>query len=319
MKETFKEWRTATFNREKKLRWITRPLKLNRLTGFRGNAVAERRTAGNGLLTMIVWITVFRKDTRGTCLLGLWSISNTGIKISRLLIAIAAGFSRAEDLEAYTRGEREREQIFSLTNETFIFSGLEAWEKPSLQFLKPSGVIGVMGCGAGREMIALEGLGYTVDGVDSLPRLIDAAKIYLKQAKAKGLVYCDDIHHFEFPRERYDAFLFTWKTFGMIPGARRRVALLKNLSGKLTDSGRIIIAAKPVTTRGRRFIKLARGIAQLTGNPDPPAAGDTFSLQLGFEHTFARQEIENEAQQAGFLLDSYFDNGCQILAVLAKK
>ena len=249
----------------------------------------------------------------------LMMVARLGMKGSRLFVAFAAGLCDLEDLTRYTNEEREREEILNLTNEPYVLSGIQKWEEPMLQFLKPRATIGIVGCEAGRLAVALEKMGYSVDGVDSLPRLIDAAKTYLLKTHSKSRVFCADIFHFEFPAKLYHAFIFSWNAYGTIPSRERRVSVLKRLRGRLENEGRVILALTPYSTWGRQMTRLAHWVGQFMRNPNPPSSGDFFSLHLGYEHSFMREEIEEEARAAGFVLDPYLDNGLQILAILKKQ
>ena len=239
-------------------------------------------------------------------------------KASSVLVAAAAGASDVDEWVLRIRQERDEDRSHSLLDDEHVFSGLAEWENRLFSCLKTGGTVGIIGCGAGREMVALERQGCIVDGVDMAPRMVDAAKLYLVRAGAKGQVSCGDIFRFRFPRDRYDAFIFSWRTYGMIPSSERRIAVLRRLDEQLDEKGCIMLSVEPYHGWGRRPARLARQVARLLGNSVSLGPGDIFSPSLGTQHCFTREEIEQESHAAGFASVHYLHDGLRATAVLQK-
>lgn len=95
------------------------------------------------------------------------------------------------------------------------------------------------GCGAGRSSRFLRGLGYDVTGVDISAAMIDIARRRDPEGRY-ALIEGDDLSGF--PQEGYDLVLCAYP-FDNIPGAARRVDLLRALRALLDGQGRLILLA----------------------------------------------------------------------------
>src|SRR5712691_1464449 len=99
---------------------------------------------------------------------------------ARMSLYLAAGTLHREALkEAITRTWDE----FSRTDAT-ILSGLMPWEKAWYErVLKAADHILLVGCGTGRDLIALLEIGYRVDGLDVSARAIELARRVLERQR----------------------------------------------------------------------------------------------------------------------------------------
>jgi SAM-dependent methyltransferase len=224
---------------------------------------------------------------------------------SQVLTSAAAGASDLEQLIKRTTTEWNDDEAYGLQEAPNVFAGLREWEQSYGDFLKPGGRVGIIGCGAGRDVIALAQLGYAVEGVDISPAAIARAKEYLVTLGVPGQVYCADITDFVFPQDRYDAFIFSWYTYSYIPRSVRRIKALKNLSTKLDHDGCVIVTFISSRGRPRRASRISTWMARLTRNPNPPVIGDVFNRRLSYGHHFDREEIIEEARAADFDVASY--------------
>ena len=200
-----------------------------------------------------------------------------------------------------------------LQSEAHVSSGLMEWEAAAYdRFLPGTGTIGLIGCGAGRDLIALARLGFTVDGIDGSPKCIELAGRFLENAGCEARLCCGDIASVELPRDRYDAFIFSWFTYCCIPGTETRVSVLERLRRRLTPDGQIIVTLPgDVLLPEGPSRRISAWSARLTRNPTPPGPGDSFvvrSLREGgllYMHAFERQEIVSEAASAGLQVLHY--------------
>ena len=60
-----------------------------------------------------------------------------------------------------------------------VHAGLMEHERQFVAALPAGASIGIIGCGGGREMVALSRLGFQVDGVDVSPAAVDFARAQL--------------------------------------------------------------------------------------------------------------------------------------------
>ncbi len=236
-------------------------------------------------------------------------------RASVMLTAAAAGICGAETLVERTSRDWDLDQTYGLQEAPMVFAGLMEWERKLVGYLKPGGIIGIIGCGACRDLIGFARLGFTVDGLDISPRAIQNAKAYLAEAGITADLYCADIVDFTFPRECYDAFLFSWYTYSYIPHADRRVRALQSLRFRLTPPGTVILSFVPRVRERLEMGRIAHWIGRVTLNPHPPSDGDVFGNRLSYEHRFTRQEIEQEARAAGFDVVDYEDRRMAVAAL----
>jgi SAM-dependent methyltransferase len=249
---------------------------------------------------------------------GLLALSGALRTASNGLTAVAAGVCGVEDLVGRTMEDWDSDRNLGLLEAPNVFAGLMEWEKPIVGALRPNSVIGVIGCGAGRDLIPLAKMGFTVDGVDISPRAIRLAKEFMAKAGVSVDVYCADATEFTFPRKEYDAFIFSWFTYSYIPHAHRRIKALANLRDKLTPDGRVTLSFHRYNGRGIQMSRIASFVGRVTRNPDPPKVGDDFSRSLSYQHHFKHDEIRSEAGAAGYDIAAIHE-GPQSVAILKKK
>jgi len=127
-----------------------------------------------------------------------------------------------------------------------IGEGLEPWEESILkQYLKKQDTILDVGCGAGREAIALSAIGYKdIYGLDLADPMIQEAK---KQANKRGM-------HIPFVRgnvlegipeglpQSYDAVIMIAQMICHVPTEENRLRLLGILFQALHPGGRVILS-----------------------------------------------------------------------------
>jgi SAM-dependent methyltransferase len=196
-----------------------------------------------------------------------------------------------------------------------IAGGLFAWEKDfCLPFLKPSDRILVVGCGSGRDLLALLDLGYRVAGLEPVPQCLALAERRLAERGLRAELIAGVIE--TAPLEpRYDVFLFSWFCYSYIPQRARRIAALARVRALLPPDGRVLISYIRAAPPPRRSLwRLACASAWATGAGWRPEYGDVFALRhetrcIHYEHRFAPAEIEAEAAAAGLTVAVHDDAG----------
>ncbi len=220
----------------------------------------------------------------------------------RASMYLAAGTLRLEDLrEAITNAWEE-----SSCRESHILSGLMPSESALYaRFLKPGDRILVVGCGSGREVIALLKLGYHVEGLDVAPRTIVLARQMLEQEGLQAELYTGPIEDVALSGS-FDAFVFSWFCYGYIPQFETRIGMLRKLKAHLNPGGRILLSYVPADPPPRSLpIRLTRLVTRLTRSDWRPELGDVVGPASGrwrcidYEHQFADGEFEKEARAAG--------------------
>ena len=238
-------------------------------------------------------------------------------KISNLFLSLSAGMGDITAVQKQNQQMWDSDTQFWIQEAPQVLSGLMAWEIPIMEHFKPGGIIGVIGCGAGRDMIAFAREGFDVEGVDVAGKAVEAAKIFLTKEGVSAKVYQGDVSDFLFPGSIYDAFVFSWFTYCYIFPKEKRVAALKNIYPKLSDDGCVVLTVLPYHGECYAMTKLAGIVGKLTGNALAPVSGDVFKLNGHVEHLFTREEIEMEAEEAGFHVEVYKAD-TQVIAILKK-
>lgn len=237
---------------------------------------------------------------------GLERLLNAGWAGLRLAIAacraVQWGLLRQEEISERVLKHWQRDPL--MEDDGYILKGLLPWEERVYgpPHLKPQGRLAVLACGSGRDVIGLARKGYRVEGVELAPGLAAAARRYTAKAGVDAAIHCADMATFSFHPGPYEAFVFSFLSYGYIAGSVRRVALLRRLRAQLSPGGCILLSCltsgAPFDTRVRR---LAGAIARITRNPAPPEAGDRLQGDY-FDHIFTREALEREARQAGLAL-----------------
>ena len=215
---------------------------------------------------------------------------------------LAAGTLRLEELR---RAIANAWEDFG-RSEDAILSGLMPWERTLYdRFLKLEDRILVVGCGSGRDLIALLKLGYRAEGLDVAPSAIALAR---KMLDREGL-------HAELSMEAieaavlagsFDAFIFSWFSYGYIPQADTRIGVLRKVKAHLNPGGRVLLSYVLAGRPPRSLpIGLTRLVARLTRSDWQPEPGDVIGPAAGarqvihYQHEFSEGELETEARAAG--------------------
>lgn len=245
---------------------------------------------------------------------GLYRCARAVERVSSLLFYAAAGAARLADLRAAIQCEWDYQAADS---DSYIASGLMSWERDFYRaFLKPDDRILLIGCGTGRDLLALRELGYRVEGLDVGPWCTARASAILKARHLEAPVYTGAIETTDVPGT-FDAFIFSWVCYSYLPRAASRIDVLRKLRNHLTSSGRILLSYEPAPTAPRRLpIRLARLVGRLSRSDWRLEYGDV--VRLGgpgqyfehYEHRFTPDDLEGEARAAG--LTMAFHEGGQV-------
>lgn len=181
--------------------------------------------------------------------------------------------------------------------------------------MKRRGYVLDVGCGAGREALALTKLGYRIKAIDLSLAMIEAAK---KESRKRGLEI--DFERAEItelnPPGLFDYCLFSSGVYNSIPTRALRIQMLQRVVNRfLSSQGRLFlpigIARRPRRIFSRSFIKyhFSAGLKFVLGDRCKIEPGDTLISQVSpvsksrvriFHHFFfSFSEIEGELKSAG--------------------
>lgn len=216
---------------------------------------------------------------------------------------VAAGTLRLHELRQAI--QRQWEESSARESERHIASGLMPWEQALyLPFLRPGDRILVVGCGNGRDLLALLERGFRAEGLDLSPRCTGIARDVLDRRGLRANLVAADITTAALPAP-VDVAIFSWFCYGYIPQAETRVGVLRRVMAQLNPGGRILISYIPSPAPPRRLpIRLARLVARLCGSDWQPEDGDRVFLAgpdqfVRYEHRFSAEAFEREMNAAG--------------------
>lgn len=186
------------------------------------------------------------------------------------------------------------------------------------RFTSRPGMALILGCGEGREAIALAKRGWQVTAVDiSLSGVGTAEKIADPQWKIDWR-YQDITQPFSLECS-FDLILLWGIVYHYIPTSQLRIQLLQNCRKHLKVEGLLmfnfnIVPASPSSLR-RAAHWWRRGLARLTGGNHDYGIGDT--LETLFCHSFSdTEEVLHETKSAGFFLKGSAQEASQHMFVL---
>lgn len=230
-----------------------------------------------------------------------WSIAWALDAAGRAVTYLAAGALTRDEL----RGAIARNWDSFGLDEPFILSGLSHYEQEFYdQFLRAGDSILLVGCGTGRDLIALLRRGHEVEGLDPARRPLVIARQMLDKLGLSATLHAGGIETVALHRT-YDVVVFSQFCYGYLPESRARVATLEKVKAALRPGGRVIIPYTPIGRRRTLPIRLTRLVTRLSRSDWTPEIGDKLWVSLAdwrfvhFDHEFAPAEVEAEALAAG--------------------
>jgi len=136
--------------------------------------------------------------------------------------------------------------------EAYVLSGLMPWEQEFYErFLKPDDEILIVGCGSGRDLIALLRAGYRVEGLEVAAQAATKARSMLAKAGLNARVTVGSIEDTSLVSKPFDVYIFSWFCYSYIPQAAARIDVLRKLRDHLLPGGRVLISYEPARTAPR--------------------------------------------------------------------
>jgi SAM-dependent methyltransferase len=237
---------------------------------------------------------------------------------ARGLVCLAAGLLHRDQL---AHAISQRWDDFG-AHEAHVLSGLMPWEHELYgRFLKPDDEILMVGCGSGRDLIALLRAGYRVEGLEVATRAAATARAMLAKAGLDARITVGSIESHPLSRP-FDVYIFSWFCYSYIPRRADRVALLSAVRQRLKPGGRLLISYETSDeTPSPLPLALTRLAATLSRSDWRPEPTDVIGLGtrgLHYEHQFLPGEFEDEVRAAGLRVILH-QVGLQGTAVLGRE
>ena len=223
------------------------------------------------------------------CFVGLW----LGVLTEERLYAIIE--------EYFTRSKRGEFGELNYHSKGWNRRGLSDWEKRAVtNHFGGCKRLLVLGAGGGREVLALQRLGYQVDGFESHPDLVIAANELLRE---EGL---DSTVHPMAPNEApdiettYDGIIVGWGMYTSVQGSKRRIALLRRLRARTRVRCPILVSflyRDSTALSYKTGVYIANTIRRVLRR-EPAEVGDW--LAPLYVHYFTQHEIISELAEGRF-------------------
>lgn len=221
--------------------------------------------------------------------------------------------------EARRLGLSSAEQLNALQIERFatwdvfldverIFAGLETWEASSIEQYFPTGGRLLVGCvGAGRELVALDKMGFDVDAFDCCAGLVACGNRAMSErgvAKQITLSRPDEV-----PTELagpYDGAIVGSGGYMHLVGRTRRVEFLRQIRARLRPGAPILLSffVRARDPEYQAIATLANALRLARGRRDPIEVGDRW-WRGTYCHFFTYDEIGVELALGGFDLELF--------------
>jgi len=214
---------------------------------------------------------------------------------NKAIISVKEKYNQEEEVNLHRKSVKE---------------GLEEWEEYFLRkYMNNKGKVLNIGCGAGREAIALTKLGFEVTGIDLSENMIKTAK---EESKSYDLNInfdvCSVMDIDKYESSKYDYIIFTRALYSYIPGHNLRIEVLKKAKELLKDNGFLTISGYIVKEIAISNLLRRKIISKIYGLKNKAEKGDFMvdtvspasSRGTCFCHFFtSKDEIRNEIEKAG--------------------
>jgi SAM-dependent methyltransferase len=216
------------------------------------------------------------------------------------LVGVAIGLLRLADL----RDGLERFWSGFYNSDREIDQGLFDWEQELInQFVRPSHRVLVIGCGTGRDVVPLASMGCDVVGIEPARAAARRARRTVAERHVSATILDGYYEDLAVPGA-FDVIVFSFLTYGYIPGNRRRIESLLKAKAHLAPHGCVLVSYTEVPTPPAS-LRIARTVGWLCWSDWLAEEGDVVYPQaedkgfFGFEHWFVREAIDREVAAAG--------------------
>jgi len=223
-------------------------------------------------------------------------------RISRVTTYLAAATRRLEEMQADHKRSWDRFYQSHPSQETRLLP----WEEACLgRFMISGAKVLLIGCGSGRDLLALVERGCEVTGLDASGEGVRIAERLLSARGLSAKLICGFFESTPLPH-RFDVVIFSYYCYAAIPMTSRRVAALEKAAAQLNAAGHVVVSHAAGVQRPRSVLVHAGRIAgALTRSDWRVESGDLLSADsrdrppsLSFTHAFEHGELEREAAAA---------------------
>lgn len=202
----------------------------------------------------------------------------------------------AANAAAYAQWDRYRDTHYNR-------SGLSEWERVAVATYFPEGsTVVVPSAGAGREVIALDTLGYATSGFDPSPELVAIGQHLVSDGGCAATLISappDQVPNgLEGP---FDAILVGWGGYVHIRSRSARTAFLVQLRSLVDEGAPMLLSFFLRAPEDRHFAtvhRIADAVRGLRRSGNRPEVGDT--VAGSFDHYATWDEITQELSMGGF-------------------
>ena len=269
----------------------------------------NRQATGCGIVSAVAdsdWLSRVTPPRR-TAFRALRQVSIACRTTANAFDRLASGLLTAADLRA---AQQEEWRDFNATADR-VAAGLMAWETRWYDAcLKPGERVLLVGCGAGRDLIALAARGLRVDGLEPVPELAAAARRHAAAHGVAATIMTGAVENVDV--SGYDAYVFSYFCYTYVRGTDARVAMLRSIR-RASPTARALISApsgERVNPLGTRLLRAANAIGRVDWRAE---FGDVFGLdeRAGFprySHAFDLPSLERELRAGGFRIARRVDD-----------
>lgn len=216
-------------------------------------------------------------------------------------VAVALGLMDRRHLHALDH--RHYRRAASYESSEHNLRGLFEWEKEAVDgWFGDCRSVVVVGAGAGREVLALAGMGIDVVGYECNERLLNAGQALLAREGCTATLRPIERDAAPAPDQAYDGLIVGWSAYMLMPGRSARIRFLQGMAALASPGAPILLSFFTRRDDDRRLRVVARvagGLRRLR-RAEPAELGD--DLAPNFVHRFTEDEARGELEEAGFEL-----------------
>lgn len=187
-------------------------------------------------------------------------------------------------------------------SESHNLRGLLRWEQDALRAWFPSeGRLLITAVGGGREVLALEPMGYELQAFECNPELAEAANRHLRKHGLKSRIETCPRDKVPEVAGRFEGIIVGWGSYTLVMQRETRIAFLQKLGEHLPEGAPLLLSyfalESPPGWADRMQYSVASGLRRLRGAPE---LEENDVIDWNYRHRFTAEEIQAELAEAGF-------------------
>ena len=222
---------------------------------------------------------------------------------SHFLLELVPAVLRPDDFLALAREAYDRERAYDRGLGPAVEQGLSPQEAELIDPLGPGSALCV-GCGPGRELVALARRGFKVVGTDWSAGQVERARARLHQEWPDAEVVQAEADRLPLEGRRFDLVCLLGSVYAHVPGRPGRVRLLREVGGALAPAGAAVLDfyLDPAARRARTF-PLVKAAAWVTGGHRAIEAGDVMLADVFLHRHRDADQLAGEVRESGLVAD----------------